>query len=56
MDNTNTQTNNKSAKSNDCPCMDMNEKYAKGFNDDDLIIEDDEIDFADDSDSSNSQN
>ncbi len=43
MENTNTQTRNK--KSADCPCMDLNEKYAKGFNDDDLVIEDEEIDF-----------
>lgn len=42
MENTNMQKNQSSEKKSGCPCMDMNKKYAKGFNDEDLIIEDDE--------------
>lgn len=41
-----TSTTKKSAQKPSCPCMDMNERYAKGFNDEDLIVEEDEIDIS----------
>lgn len=54
MENANMQNNQNPEKKAGCPCMDMNEKYAKGFNDEDLIIEDEEeIDVEEDNNSYN---
>ena len=48
MENANMQNNQNPEKKAGCPCMDMN----KGFNDEDLIIEDEEeIDVEEDNDS-----
>lgn len=41
MENTNMQNQKEKAG---CPCMEINKKYAKSFNDDDLTFEE-EIDF-----------
>lgn len=43
----NNLSHNKTKKSANCPCQEMNEKYAKGFNDDDLFIEEDEYEIVD---------
>lgn len=47
MENMNTQKNRKEKKNSSCQCMDMNEKYARGFNDD-FIYEDEELDIIED--------